>query len=114
MSSEKFITLKTSDGDEFKFDETVAVRSEVIKDIVQDQDCASNIIPLSNVDGKIMTKVLLAAKNLDDKELRDVRSQEVVDRITGKIPEKIREEFGIVNDYTPEEEVRRENAWAFE
>ncbi|XP_049347778.1 SKP1-like protein 1B [Solanum verrucosum] len=151
MSSEKFITLKTSDGEEFKFDETIAVMSEIIKNIVQDQDCASNVIPLSNVDGKIMTKVieywkkhsekgvsenqlknfdknflkvhssvlidvLLAAKNLDDKELRDVMSQEVADKITGKTPKEIREEFDIVNDYTPEEEgeVRRENAWAFE
>ncbi|KAG5628132.1 hypothetical protein H5410_013350 [Solanum commersonii] len=101
MSSEKFITLKTSDGDEFKPDETVAVWSEVIKNIVQDQDCASNIIPLSNVDGKTMTKVhssvlidvLLAAKNLDDNDLRDVMSQEVVDRITWKTPKEIREEF---------------------
>ncbi|KAH0730588.1 hypothetical protein KY285_001491 [Solanum tuberosum] len=113
MSSEKSITLKTSDGEEFKLDETVAVRSEVFKNIVQDQDCASNVIPLSNVDGKNNDET---AKNLDDKELRDVMSQEVADRITGKTLEEIREEFGSVNDYTPEEEkkVRRENAWAFE
>ncbi|KAH0775053.1 hypothetical protein KY290_012190 [Solanum tuberosum] len=48
--------------------------------------------------------------------LKEVIIQEFADRIKGKTIEEIREVFGIVNDYTPEEEeeVRRENAWAFE
>jgi len=52
----------------------------------------------------------------DDKQLKEVIIQEFADRIKGKPIEEIREVFGIVNDYTPEEEeeVRRENAWAFE
>ncbi|KAG5576502.1 hypothetical protein H5410_056636 [Solanum commersonii] len=60
--------------------------------------------------------VLLAAKFLDDKQLKEVIIQEFVDRLTGKTLEEIREVFGIMNDYTPEEgeEVRRENSWAFE
>ncbi|XP_049382828.1 SKP1-like protein 1B [Solanum stenotomum] len=151
MSSEKLITFKTSDGEEFKLNVVVAVRSEVIKNIVQDVDSTFNVIPLSNVDGKTMTKivqywkkyseegvtedrlksfdldflkmsqselvgVLLAAIFFDDKQLKEVIIQEFADRIKGKPIEEIHEVFGIVNDYTPEEEeeVRRENAWAFE
>ncbi|WMV19819.1 hypothetical protein MTR67_013204 [Solanum verrucosum] len=42
--------------------------------------------------------------------------QEVADRINGKTLELIRKEFDIKNDFTPveEEEIRKENAWAFE
>ncbi|KAK4726772.1 hypothetical protein R3W88_031689 [Solanum pinnatisectum] len=151
MSSKKLITLKTSDDREFKLDEVVAARSKVIKNIVQDMDCTSNVIPLYNVDGKTMTKIvkywkkhleegvtedqlknfdqdflkmsqselfviLLAAQFLDDKQLKEVMIQESANRIKGKPIEEIREVFGIVNDYIPEEaeELRRENAWAFE
>ena len=41
---------------------------------------------------------------------------EVAGMIKGKTPEEIRRTFNITNDFTPEEEeeVRRENAWAFE
>jgi S-phase kinase-associated protein 1 len=40
----------------------------------------------------------------------------VANMIKGKTSEQIRETFHIKNDYTPEEEeeVRRENQWAFE
>ncbi|WMV16111.1 hypothetical protein MTR67_009496 [Solanum verrucosum] len=60
--------------------------------------------------------VVLAARYLDDKQLKKVIIQEFADRITGKTLEEIREVYGIVNDYTSEEEeeVRREYAWAFE
>ncbi|KAK4711269.1 hypothetical protein R3W88_005782 [Solanum pinnatisectum] len=151
MSSKKLITLKTSDGEEFKLDEAVAVRSEVIKNIVQDVNCTSNVILLSNVDGKTMTKVvnywkkhseegvtedqlknfdqdflkmsqselfdvLLTTNFLDDKQLKEVIIQVFADRTKGKTIEEIHEVFGIVNDYTPEEEeeVRKENVWASE
>ncbi|XP_015078177.1 SKP1-like protein 11 [Solanum pennellii] len=145
---ENIITLKTSDNKEFKLEKSVAVKSEVIKSFVQDNDCT--FILLTNVDGKTIEKVInywkkhseegvtevqlenfdqnflkmshaelfdvhLAARYLDDKQLEEVIIQESIDRIKGKSLEEIREVFGIVNDYTPEEEeqVRRENAWAF-
>ena len=40
----------------------------------------------------------------------------VANMIKGKTPEEIRKTFNIMNDFTPEEEeeVRRENQWAFE
>ncbi|KAH0773774.1 hypothetical protein KY290_010911 [Solanum tuberosum] len=58
MSSKKLITLKTSDGEEFKLGKCVAVKSEVIKNLVQDVDCTCNGIPFPNIDGKTMTKVV--------------------------------------------------------
>jgi len=149
-SSTKFLTLKTCDGKEFVLDETIAVRSQTIKNMVED-DCASNVIPLPNVHSKTMTKVIeywkkhseedvskdmllefdkafvkvhhsilhaliLAANFLNDKEILDMMCQEIADRIKGKTPEEIRKEFDIKNDFTPEEEeeIRKENAWAFE
>ncbi|OIT20109.1 PREDICTED: SKP1-like protein 1A [Nicotiana attenuata] len=151
MSSKKLLVLKTSDGEEFELEEAVAVRSEAIKNMVED-DCASNTIPLPNVDSKTMAKVIeywkkhsdegvkedelkdfdknyvkvlnytelydliLAANYLNDKELLDILCQETADRIKGKTPEQIRKAFNIKNDFTPEEEeqIRKENAWAFD
>ena len=57
-----------------------------------------------------------AADYLNIKSLLDLTSQTVVDMIKGKTPEEIRKTFNITNDFTleEEEEVRRENAWAFE
>ncbi|KAG6776607.1 hypothetical protein D5086_011647 [Populus alba] len=57
-----------------------------------------------------------AANYLNIKNLLDLTCQRVADMIKGKTPEEIRKTFNIKNDFTPEEEeeVRRENQWAFE
>ncbi|KAL6211737.1 hypothetical protein ACLB2K_012798 [Fragaria x ananassa] len=160
MSTEnkKMLTLKSEDGEVFEIEETVAVQSQTIKHMVED-DCADNAIPLPNVKGPILARVIeylkkhvadaednkeskkedveslkefddeflkvdqsvlfdliLAANYLNIKELLDLTCQAVADMIKGKTPEQIRKTFNIKNDFTPEEEeeVRRENQWAFE
>ncbi|KAF5955902.1 hypothetical protein HYC85_008758 [Camellia sinensis] len=157
MSSTRKIILKSSDGETFEVDEAVALESQTIKHMIED-DCADNGIPLPNVTSKILSKVIeyckkhvetpksedratgvedelktfdiefvkvdqgtlfdliLAANYLNIKGLLDLTCQTVADMIKGKTPEEIRKTFNIQNDFTPEEEeeVRRENQWAFE
>ncbi|CAI0413084.1 unnamed protein product [Linum tenue] len=60
--------------------------------------------------------LLMAANYLNIKDLLDLICQTVADIIKGKKPEEIRSYFKIKNDFTKEEEeeIRRENQWAFE
>ncbi|KAK1366517.1 hypothetical protein POM88_042080 [Heracleum sosnowskyi] len=159
MSSEsKKIVLMSSDNETFEVEEAVAIESQTIKHMIED-DCADTAIPLPNVSSEILAKVIeyckehvkssksddesnktadealksfdaefvkvgqpvlfdliLAANYLNIKSLLDLTCQTVADMIKGKTPEEIRKTFNIKNDFTPEEEeqVRRENAWAFE
>ncbi|KAL8027874.1 hypothetical protein ABFS82_14G122100 [Erythranthe guttata] len=163
-ASEKKICLRSSDGETFEVEESVAVESQTIKHMIED-NCADSCIPLPNVTAKILSRVLeyckkhaesvakseaegasttdkaaadeeiksydadfvkvdqatlfdliLAANYLNIRSLLDLTCQNVADMIKGKTPEEIRKTFNIQNDFTAEEEeeVRRENAWAFE
>ncbi|KAH0773779.1 hypothetical protein KY290_010916 [Solanum tuberosum] len=47
----------TCDGKELVLDEAIAIRSQAIKKMAED-DCVSNIIPLPNVHSKTMTKLI--------------------------------------------------------
>lgn len=68
------------------------------------------------VDKDTLYDLLLASNYLEIKSLLDLGCQTVADKIMGKTPEEIRKEFGIKNDFTPEEEeeIRKENAWVFD
>ncbi|RWV82844.1 hypothetical protein GW17_00055618 [Ensete ventricosum] len=60
MASEegnKMVTLKSNDGQEFHVEKEACVISKMIKFIVDDCD-TSDAIPVTNVSGKIMTKVI--------------------------------------------------------
>ena len=153
----KMITLRSSDSEEFEVEEAVAMESQTIRHMIED-DCADNGIPLPNVNSKILAKVIeycnkhvhaaaedatnasgggedlknwdaefvkvdqatlfdliLAANYLNIKGLLDLTCQTVADMMKGKTPEEIREIFHIKNDLTKEEdEIRRENQWAFD
>ena len=64
----------------------------------------------------VIFMVFQAANYLSIKDLLDLTCQTVADLIKGRTPEEIRKIFNIKNDFTPEEEenIRRENQWAFE
>lgn len=68
------------------------------------------------VDQATLFELIMAANFLDIKPLLDLTCKTVANMIKGKGPEEIRKLFGIVNDFTPEEEeqVRKENEWVNE
>ncbi|CAN6328117.1 unnamed protein product [Urochloa humidicola] len=160
------ITLISSDNERFEVPEAAATLSQTIRHMIED-GCTDGGIPLPNVTGKILAKVLeycnkhalasaeassssspdaaaaavsskeslesfdkafvdvdqatlydliLAANYLDVKGLLEIVCQKVADMIRGKSVEEIRRTFAIKNDFTPEEEeeIRKENPWAFE
>ncbi|RWR93319.1 SKP1-like protein 1B [Cinnamomum micranthum f. kanehirae] len=55
MPPTKMITLKSSDGETFDVDEAVALQSQTIKRMTED-DRIDHGIPLSNVTGKILAR----------------------------------------------------------
>ncbi|KAF8687263.1 hypothetical protein HU200_042938 [Digitaria exilis] len=59
--------------------------------------------------------LVMAADYLKIQGLLDLACKTVAGMIVGKTTEQIREIFGIQSDFTSEEdeELRRENAWAF-
>ncbi|XP_062093348.1 SKP1-like protein 1A [Humulus lupulus] len=69
-----------------------------------------------NVDQATLFDLIMSANYLNIKDLLDLTCQTVADMIKGKTPEQIRNTFNIKNDFTPEEEeqIRKENQWAFE
>jgi len=85
---------KQSDGDEFS-----AWDNEFVK-----------------VEMAMLFELILAANFLNIKSLLELTCQHVANMMKGKTPDEIRTTFNIKNDFTPEEEeeVRRENQWAFE
>lgn len=161
MADEEQVTLLSSDNETFTVSKKVADMSNTIKDIIE--EAPGQKVPLPNVPGKILSKVIeyckfhvdnsrdankpsssqgvksdeevktwdadfmkidqstlfeviLAANYMNIEALLDLACATVANMIKGKTPEEIRKTFNIVNDFTPEEEeeVRRENQWAFE
>ncbi|MBA0733313.1 hypothetical protein Gogos_017344 [Gossypium gossypioides] len=68
------------------------------------------------VDQNTLFDLILAANFLEIKSLLDLTCKTVANMMKGKSPVEIRKTFNIKNDFTPEEEeeIRRENAWAFD
>jgi S-phase kinase-associated protein 1 len=56
-AEKKMLTLQSSDKQLFQVEEAVGMRSQTIKHMIED-DCASNVIPLLNVSGSILARVI--------------------------------------------------------
>ena len=68
--------LRGPDNEIFDVEERVAVQSLAIKNLVDD-GCAKNVIPLPNLDGKTLAKVIEWCKtHLDMKDEEDNKKQE--------------------------------------
>ncbi|KAI3991950.1 hypothetical protein MKX01_012895 [Papaver californicum] len=59
--TKKMVTLKSYDGGEFVVDEAVALQSNTIRHMIED-DCADSGIPLANVTSEIMGLVIQYCK----------------------------------------------------
>ncbi|CAH2067499.1 unnamed protein product, partial [Thlaspi arvense] len=90
--------------------------SQIVSPFPLPTKMSSKKIILKSSDGESFEVDEAAANYLNIKNLLDLTCQTVADMIKGKTPEEIRTTFNIKNDFTPEEEeeVRRENQWAFE
>ncbi|CAH9089637.1 unnamed protein product [Cuscuta epithymum] len=62
-SEKKVVILRSSDGEEFQVDESAAIQSVTIKNIIE-EDCGGGVIPLPNVDAKTLAKVITYWKEL--------------------------------------------------
>ena len=71
---------------------------------------------LAQLDQAQLFDMILAANYLDIKDLLELTCEKVASMIKGKTPEEARQVFNIQNDFTPaeEDEIRKENQWAFE
>ncbi|CAI9303773.1 unnamed protein product [Lactuca saligna] len=141
MSSSTILTLRSKDNHLFTIEQAAAIKSITIKNML-DEGCSSDVIPIPNLDSKILALVveflkaenhdlkafieeqqistlidlLNAANYLDIKYMLDTVCQKIADMIKDKDVEEVREIFHIVNDFTPEEEkaIRDEYAWAYQ
>lgn len=81
MASTRKITLKSSDGETFEVEESVALESQTIKHMVED-DCADNVIPLPNVTSKILAKVIeYCKKHVDFPKSSENNDRQVDDEL---------------------------------
>jgi S-phase kinase-associated protein 1 len=88
-ATSKMITLRTSDGEEIKVSEAVAMQSKLIRHMIED-DCAQDVIPLPNVTSKILAKVIEYCKRQADAADASEASEE--GSSTAWVPYKISDE----------------------
>lgn len=106
MSSGRKITLKSSDGETFEVDEAVALESQTIKHMIED-DCADNGIPLPNVTSKILSKVIEYCRKHVEAPKADERGSSVDDELKAwdadfvKVDQATLFDLILVNPFSP-------------
>ncbi|CAB4299582.1 unnamed protein product [Prunus armeniaca] len=71
----KKITLKSDDGEIFEVEEAVAMQSQTIRHMVED-DCADGPIPLPNVASNILAKVIEYCKKKHEEDADGEKNKE--------------------------------------
>jgi S-phase kinase-associated protein 1 len=68
------------------------------------------------IDSTTLFELVIAANYLNINNLLNLTCNTIGEMIKGKTSEEIRQTFNIVNDFSPEEEeeIRKENQWAFD
>ncbi|ONH94522.1 hypothetical protein PRUPE_7G020800 [Prunus persica] len=117
----KKITLKSDDGETFEVEEAVAINTlgkmiEYYKKHHEEAIDGNWDADFVKVDQSTLFDLILTGNYRNITSLLDLTCQTVADMIKGKTLEKIRETFNIKNDFMTEkeEEVHKENQWAFE
>jgi S-phase kinase-associated protein 1 len=75
MSDQDQVTLQSQDGQEFKVEVNVAEMSETIKNLIEDAG-VDQAVPLPNVTGKILSKVVEYCKYHVDNPIEDKKDGE--------------------------------------
>ncbi|XP_021809126.1 SKP1-like protein 11 [Prunus avium] len=74
----KKITLKSDDGEIFEVEEAVAMQSQTIRHMVED-DCADGAIPLQNVTSNILAKVIEYCKKHHEEDADGEKNKEDIE-----------------------------------
>ena len=116
MSSSKKIVLRSSDGETFDVDEIVAVESQTIKHMIED-DCADTVIPLPNVTSAILSKVIEYCKmhvETDDKDSKVIDDTlKTWDAEFVKVDQNTLFDLILVSSFFPISLWNYDNSWCF-
>ncbi|XP_021809114.1 SKP1-like protein 1A [Prunus avium] len=77
----KKITLKTKDGEIFEVEEAVAMQSQTIKHMVED-NCADGTIPLPNVTSNILAKVIEYCRKHNEEAADGENKEDILKKAT--------------------------------
>lgn len=110
---------KVSSTEEKKSGEDVpkaAAASSAEKEVSKEDELEKWDAEFLKVDNITLFELVRAANYLDIKSLLELTCRTVAEIIHGKTSEQIRQAFKIANDFSPEEEeeIHKENQWAFE
>ena len=65
--------INSADAETFEIDEIVALESQAIKNMIEDE-CADNVIPLNNITSETLSKVIENCKKHAESPVRPYRS----------------------------------------